>query len=286
MGFIRGFLLVIVAVLLFVSFLSLNLFWSLSSSLTYDNVQQESVSIIEDVLYDNVDINKHIGEIYPVIQLYCQNNSDYVFSYEGYAFDIPCNVAMQGPEAIIEESTKDLIHGIYYADYDCDFIDCFEDIGFKLDGTYSLFLISEKAHDYWTSKLYLFILISLILSVLVFFLVEKKTNMPILAGSLLIVSSLPFIKLDSFLNLFSDKIFVKLLNIFFSQTYCVSIQLLIMGIVLLSLGIIMKFFKVGFFISNLISKIRGKDNIKKEDLIIKKEKTKIPEKNVKKGKKK
>ncbi len=289
MGLIRGFLLVIVAVLLFVSFLSVSLFWSLSSSLTYDNVQNELTITSGEILEDNLNIENHLQIISPAIQLYCQNNSDYVFSHGGYIISVPCQIALQGEDAIIEESTRDIIYGIYYSDYDCDFIDCFNKMDFKMNGTNSLFLISEKAHDYWTDKLYMFLAISLILSVLLFFLVEKKTNMPILAGSLLIASSLPFIKFDSFLNLFSDKMFVKLLNIFFSQTYCVSIKILIIGIILLSIGILLKFFKIGFFISNLISKCKGKDNIKKQDLFVKKEKTQkiqMPEKNVKKGKKK
>jgi hypothetical protein len=95
-----------------------------------------------------------------------------------------------------------------------------------------------------------------------FFLVEKKTNAFILSGSLLIVSAVPFIKLDYLLSLFSNKVIFKFLGVFFSQAYYVSIKTLIVGIGLLVLGIVLDIFKVGFFISNLISKIKGEKESK------------------------
>ena len=48
MGVIRGFFLVIAAVLLFLSLISMTFFWTLSSSLSYDNVQKEASAIVTD----------------------------------------------------------------------------------------------------------------------------------------------------------------------------------------------------------------------------------------------
>ena len=266
MGVIRGILLVLVAVILFLSLFLVNLLWTLSLSLNYDNIQRESVLIAKYFL-NETNISTEIQAVYPLIQLYCQNNSDYVFVVENFTLDIPCGVALRGGDAIIEEGIKDVIHQIYYTKYDCEFLDCMK------NSAVPLFLVSEKANQFWYGKFYLFLIISLILFGLVFLLVEKKSNMPILVGSLLIVSSLPFIKLDVLLGLFSDKTLFRVLNIFFSQSYFIAIKALIAGIILIVMGVIFKIFKVGFFISNLISKLKGKEKKEespKEDKVSKK----------------
>lgn len=251
------------------------LFWTLSQSLSYNNVEKQSVVLIKDILKENTDLTKEIHEIYPLMQSYCQNNSNYIFSFEGNTLDIPCETALQGEDVIIEESIKDMVHEIYYTEYECSFVDCFKKT--SLSGFTPVFLISEKSYNWWNTLFYFSLIISFVLSVLIFFLVNKKTNMPILAGSLLIISSLPFIKLDSLLGLFSNKTFVKFLSIFFSEAYTVSFKILIAGIILLAVGIILKIFKVGFFISNLISKFE-----KKPVRIREKQKIQIPKKPIKK----
>ncbi len=260
MGFIRGFLFVIVCGLLFLSILCTTLLWTLSRSLEYDTLQEESVLIIKDFIKDNnKNMTEHVDEIFPSIQSYCQNHSEYVFSYQGNTVDIPCETALQGTDAIIEESMRDSIKEFYYAEYNCNFLDCMK------ESRIPVVLISEKAYNYWTQKAYLFLTISLVLSILLFFLAEKKTNVPILLGSFLIVASLPFIKLDSLLALYSGKNpLIQFLMIFFSQSYIVSLRVLIMGVFFLIVGIMLKIFKVTFFISNLISKIRGKPKVPKE----------------------
>ncbi len=258
MGVIRGFFLVIATVLLFLSLISMTLFWTLGSSLSYNNVEKQSVIIIKDFLQDT-NVTDHIQKVYPIIQLYCQNYSNYVFSLEGYTVDIPCDVALQGDDAVIEEGIKDMVHEIYYTEYDCDFLNCFNEMYIDSKGKVTpFFLISEKAYDFWNNKFHISLIASLVLLALVFLLIEKKTTMPLLIGSLLIISSLPFIKLDVLLSLFSDKTSVKLLSIFFSQAYFIAVKILIAGIILLAIGIILKIFKVGFSISDFISKIKEK----------------------------
>lgn len=251
MGAIRGILLVFVVVLLFLSVLSANLFWALTVSLNYDNVQEESTSIIKDFL-QGMNMTGIIKQNYPLIQFYCINHSEYTFNYQGYTLDIPCSVVAQGENAIVEEGIRDLIKGVYYTKYDCNFLDC--PSKFQLP----LFLISEKAHDFWKSNLYFALGISFVLLALLFLFIEKKTNLPILAGSLLVVSSLIFIKLDSLFSLFSNQVIFKFLKIFFSKSYFVSFRILIAGIVLVITGIVLKIFKVGFSISDFISKLKEK----------------------------
>jgi hypothetical protein len=249
MSAIRGVLLILVAVFLFLSFLSLNLLWTLSASLNYDTLQRESTIIVNDFLQET-NITNIIHQNYHLIQFYCQNYSNYVFNYQGHTFDIPCSIALQGENAIIEEGVKDAIHDVYYEEYNCNFFDCFK------KSPIPLFLISKKAYDFWVEKFYFCLITSFILFILVFLLVEKKTNAFILSGSLLIISAIPFIKLDYLYSLFSNKMIFKFLEIFFSQAFQVSIKTLLIGAGLLIFGIVIDIFKVGFFISDFISKIR------------------------------
>ncbi len=275
MGAIRGFFLVIVTVLLLLSLLCVNLFLTLTLSLDYDSIQKESTVIIKNVLREN-NLTNQIQELLPVIQSYCQNNSDYVFSQGGYTFDIPCSVALQGEDKIVDEGVKYLVHEVYYTGYNCNFLDCIQ------KSEVPLFLISEKAYDYWKSKLYLSLIISFILATLILFLVEKKTNMLLIVGSLMVVSSLPFFKLESLFSLFSNKILLQFLQSLFSKAYFISLRVLIAGIILLILGIAFKLFKVGFFVSDFISKINKKQEVVKEQP----QKYKITKQNVKKPKSK
>jgi hypothetical protein len=199
-----------------------------------------------------------VEKIYPAIQIYCKTNSNYLFTLTNYTFNISCDTALQGTNAIIEEGTKDFIHQIYYTNYNCSFLDCFK------NSEIPLFLVSEKAYSFWMDNLYLFSAISFILFVGLFLLVKKKANAFIILGALFIIPSILLIKIDSLFSLFSNETISKFLNIFFSQSFNIALKTLVIGIVLLILGIIFKIFKIGFFISDLISKITKKQESKKE----------------------
>jgi hypothetical protein len=250
MGMIRGFFVVILSVLLFLSLFSVTLFGVLSSSLSYNHLSAQSIILIRGLLETN-GMTDSIASSYPVLQNYCQTsgNSDYVFSAQEYTIDIPCDKVFEGTDAVLNESIKSVFHNIYYAKYECDFLDCF-----KISQV-PLFLLSEKAYTFCNNYLYVSLALSFILSVLVFIFIEKKTNIFILVGSLLIIPSVLFIKLDALLSLFADKSIFKILLIFFSESFSVSLGLLITGIILVLIGIILKIFKLGFKIEEFISKI-------------------------------
>jgi len=254
MGIIKGVLLVLVSVTLFLSLFCTALFLTLSSSLIYENVQEESVTVLGDLL-GTTELTGAVTAIIPTMQLYCQNNtnSSYVFSEAGYTMSIPCSSVSQGEDAIINEMIKNLVDVVYYTNYDdCNFWDCGGDSGLPM------FLVSKKAHDYWDSKFYLLLGISLILILASFFLIGKKTTTPILVGILSVIVSIPFLNLTSLFSLFLDPTIAQLLNIFFSQSFNVSLNFLIIGIILILAGIVFKIFKIGFFISNIFSKFQTK----------------------------
>jgi hypothetical protein len=256
MGAIKKILLVIVTFLLFLSFVSAILFLVLSSSLTYENVQNRSVSIVHDVLQKNFNITSIVAKNYIFIQMYCQNHNNYVFTAENYTFDIPCNVSLNGQEAIIDQGVKEIIHQIYYKDYNCKFFDCFKEKGIPV------FLISDMSRTSFSNFFFWTFLVSLILLACTFFLVEKKTSFPILSGTVLIIAASPFLKIGSWVNILSNSISLQFLQIFFSQSRNVSILFLIIGGLLLLLGIIFKIFKLGILISEKISNLK-KDVSKK-----------------------
>jgi hypothetical protein len=263
MGVIRNVLLVLVTVLLFLSFFSSVLFLVLSSSLTYNNVQNQSVSIIHSFLQSSFNITSVVAQNYPFIQMYCQNHDSYIFSAQNYTFNIPCNVSLKGQEAIIDEGIREVVNQIYYKDYGCNFFDCFK------QAKIPVFLISEMSRNFFLNLFFLSLGVSLLLLALAFFFIEKKTSLPILSGSVLIIASLPFMKIGNLVNFLSDKIYFQFIKIFFSESRNISIIFLIIGGTLLVFGVLLKIFKMGFSISEWISKLKkksdGKEESQKED---------------------
>lgn len=261
MGIIRGGLLVLTSVLLLISFLAGNIFLTMDLSLDYDNIQPEIVSIVMDIFKSETNLNQVVVDKFPFMETYCESHSEFVFNEQGYTFAIPCSVISQNFDAIVEQAANSLAKDIYYREYTCEFWKCFEEM--KLP----FFVISKKAKDYWHNKFYLSLTISAILIILIFFLVEYKTNWPILVGSLLTISALPFMKLTWLLSLISNELFMKFFASFFTKSYDVFLIALTIGIIVLIIGIILKFFKIGFKVSNLLSKSKEKSkNISKEDV--------------------
>lgn len=255
MGFFRSGLLVILSILLLLSLLAGNLFLTMTLSLKYENVQPELVSAVENMAVGEFNLTEQLGENYETMQSYCENNSEYIFSYEGQTIVVSCDIILQGPEAVINQGIEDAVEDIYYQEYYCSFWDCLEQN--------PLFLISEKARDYWKSKFYLALIVSVVLIALAFFLVEHKQNFPIVIGGLFIVSALPFMKLRVFFS-FLDETYLQFLTIFISKANIVFLGGIILGFVLLGAGIVLHFVNLGDFIAEKIDKGRGKKKEKKK----------------------
>ncbi len=264
MGAIKGIFLVIVSVLLFLSLFATIIFGILSASINYDNVQNKSISIVHDFLQKNGNITSVISQNYPLVKAYCQNNSEYVFSAEGYVFNISCSNVLDGQNKFIDEGIKSLIYRVYYAEYNCNFLDCFK------SDEIPVFLISEKMHNSLLQKFRILIALSFVLFILLFLLVQKRPNSFILLGIFFVIPSILFIKMDIFLNSFSNKVVMQFLELFLSQSFSIALKVLIAGIIFIVLGITFKIFNLGFFISNLISKIKSEQIGKQKPTISKK----------------
>ncbi len=249
MGFIRGSAFVILSVLLFISLLVLNSILVVSYSLDYKNIQSELVPVVKQMVEDQINITDLVdNHQYPLMQKFCANSSaEYNFSAGNYSFTIPCPVISNGTAAVIGYGVDKVVYDSYYADYNCSFFDCFK------QNTLPLFLVSKQSFDYWQNKVYFIALASLILAALMFLFIEKKSNLPIVAGSIVVLTALPFMKLEIFFSSMPGD-YLKFLAIVFNQSYKVFIIMMAVGIVLIAAGIIMKVFGMGFEISEFFSR--------------------------------
>jgi len=258
MGFIRGGLLVVVSIMLFLSFLVGNVFLTLNLSLDYETIKPELVSVVKDLVADKIGLIGEIENDFGIMGSYCENNSEFVFNEQGYTFVIPCDIISNGSEAILDYGINSLVDEIYYKDYDCGVLDCLKET------ETAFFLVSKEAKDYWNSKFYFLVMVSLILIALMFFLVEQKTNLPIITGSLLTISALPFMKLDWILSFISNNSFLQIFAVFFTKAHTVFLISFILGLVLLGAGIGLKLLKFGTGKDKKVSQKEVKEIVKEE----------------------
>lgn len=252
MGFIRGSLFVIVSVLLFLSFLGLGFFYMVSMSLEYDVVKEELVTNADGVMRQ-MGVYDDFADSFSAMSEYCSVNGDiFSFRYQGNVFEIPCEVVLQGSDAVFYYSLEDFVMDSYYDDYDCSLFDCWEET--KSPN----FLISEKTKDYAWNKVYFLIFVSLILVGLMFVLIEKRSNLPFVVGGLLVFVSLIFMKIDSMLLFIEDKIILSFLSIFLTESYNVFLRFMFFGVLILIIGFVWKFFIIGFKVNRLVSWIKKK----------------------------
>lgn len=253
MGMIRGLLLILVSTLFFLAVFSSFLTFTLASSLKYDNVKVELTSLIKNFAEGQSGLNEKLNEILPMMKTYCNTSSEYVFSFGNYTITIPCEIISRGSSAIINYSSEEVIKQIYYKDYNCSFLDCFN----KQQGL-PLFLISETTRVFLINKFYILLASSIALFILIFLLVKKKSNAGILSGISIIFAVLPLKILSGLLpNLFKNLgDFSGIFNVFFSTANFVFVRGIILGSLLILLGIIFKIFGIEMKIYDFISKFK------------------------------
>ena len=261
MGVIKRGLIFFVGILLLVSLLFGNLFLTFAISTNYENIKSEATPAIRAAILGDGKLGKQIEYSINNSTLQCKNNS--VVNFSDLDLDIkteiPCEVLKQGKEQVVNYTTDKIIEDIYYRDYECSFTDCFKKEG-------AIFLVSEHAKNYWMGKFYLFLTISILIILGAFFLFEEKSNYLLFTGSMCIVSSLPLIKLDWIMNIFIGTIassmnlasslkltnnssLVGLFSIFFSESVRVFWIFFILGLGIIVVGLIFKFwnFEEGIF---------------------------------------
>ena len=271
MGFLRGALVSVIAVVLLISLFVMNATLTLTWSLEYETLKPVIKDIVGDVAQEEFGLEEYLDEATVLMQEYCKNETEFVFSQDGRTFVIPCEEINQGSDAIIDYGVDSLVEGVYYTEYDCEFWQCV-----KTTDNY-LVLISEKAHDYWQSKFLIFLLISIALFILMFIVANKKSNAFILAGFLTILSSLPFMKLTWIARFVPESLKPIFLS-FFARSHNVFIIMGIIGLFLFGLGVAFHFLRWGLKITSLFRKHAEEqedeeNDVSKEDVksIVKKE---------------
>jgi len=257
MGFIRGALVTIITILLFISLFSAAGFLTVSMSLDYNVIKPEVHRIVSDIILNQTDMDEQIDEAMAGMQFYCQNNTVFVQNVEGYTLELPCEVINQGSEAVIIYAIDDMVEKNYYKEYDCEFRECFS------QEENMFFVFSKHSQNYWNYWFYISLIISIILGVLLFFCMESKTSFPFLLGILLIVVSAPFLGMGKLLGLLIGWEYVEIFSAFFTQAYSVFLIFLVLGVISIGIGIIMKFLSVGRFFAKIFKK---DDKLTKKDL--------------------
>ena len=269
MGFVRGALVVIVCVLLFVSLLATGFFITVSSSLTYDNVQPKISSIATEIIQNEIGEAIMVDRLTLYLDEYCDTNSEIIQEFEGYTFVFPCDIVAGGSESIISYSVNYLVEDFYYKEYTCKFWSCLgeEDV--------PLFLVSEYAKNYWRAWFFKAFLLSLILAAGLVLLSKRKSRGFVLTGAVVIVASivvLQFSKIGAFVTKLvlspisgalsgetSQVVLADIVGIFFSSSNTIFVWMFVIALILIACGILLKLFKVGFKISAFFRRIESQD---------------------------
>lgn len=286
MGIIRGGLVFVICVLLFFSFLAMDLSYTLNSSLSYNHVQGDLTVLVKNITssqagnllsnqlnISNPNLNEIIQQHSAEIETFCADYPNYSFDFQGYNVTLPCNQINQGKnvtaDTLINQSVKSFVHEVYYKNYNCSFWSCFG------NNKFPFFLVSQQAQSYWKGKFYTLLLISLALIASMFFVLEKKLNLPIVTGGVLVLASLPLVKLGALLSEFLGYPFILLFNIFFSQSQRVFWTSIIIGILLVAVGVTLRVVNSGTvkWISSKADEIAAKGKTKKKDETVKVDKT-------------
>ncbi len=226
MGIIRGGLLFFAGILFLISLLVGNILLTMILSLSYENVKIE----FADVVKKNVDVN--FNQNFLKMQTDCQNRSEYILNlnvYDQSSISVPCSVVSQGQDSVINYVVEDILNESYYKKYDCKLFDC------PSEKSAPFVYVSEHAKDYWKNWLYYSLFASLILIILIFLLIENKGGMFIDVGGLIIFSSLPLLFLNWIVSNFNFA------DILFSKAKIVFWMVFIIGLILVSVGIALKF---------------------------------------------
>ncbi len=258
MGLIRGGLLTLAVILLFVSLFAMNTFWTISSSLEYEVIKPELVSVVNDIIRNQTSVASEMDEAVDEMRVICLEDVEVVRTFGDEEYSFPCEVLSQGSEAVITYAVSSLVEKKYYQEYDCYFWEC--------SYTPPYHLVSAKAQDYWNGWFYWSLILSLVFAAMIFFLVENKHNFPLVLGGVIIISALPFAKVSWLLSLLGHWDFLHFFVLFFSKAYNVFLIMLVAGIISLGIGIVLKFLGIGQFLVGLLGKDKsGEISVDEED---------------------
>lgn len=245
MGFIRGTLFIIVSILLFFSLIGTGIFYMVNLSLEPEIVQSHLVNSTNKAVRE-IGVYDNFVESFEMIQSECDKIGFYEFNIDYEILNVDCENLSSDVDEAYYNNLGNFVMNSYYNDYNCSIWDCLKETGSPS------FLISKKTKDYAYGKFYFFLLVSLALIGAMFFLVEKKSSFPIIVGGFLSVVSFIFLKIDSFVPTFEDKLVLSFVSIFLTRAYGVFAKFIFFGILFILIGLIWKFAIFGFKVKKVI----------------------------------
>lgn len=268
MKILRGGLLVLLSIFLFLIIILSSIFYTFSASLSYDSLEKEVVPIVMNLSGGidgliGVDIFDNMDQASDKLKEFCDENPglpEYSFVFEGKTFILSCDIVEDYEEnknKAMEESIKKILTDIYYSEYDCGFWDCFKETKSPF------FLFSEKAKNYWSQKFTQSLIVLFVIVCLIFLFLENKRNVFFVGGSVIVISSLALFKIEGLVGSFVGKDYLFFLNIFFNGMPKISSILLFVGIFFVVFGFIFKLF-FGEFLKRKFSKKQISKLVKKE----------------------
>ncbi len=242
MGALRTIGLIFVTILFFVGMMATGTLLVIVNSLDYDNVEADLNKVVKEVIleevaqFDEEDFNK--------MQEDCALKETYTLEADETEFDltVPCDIVEQGKDAVMDYYAESLTSQIYKQNYTCEFWDC---VG---EENNLFFLFSEESYDYWNSKFYLALGLTIFFFILIFLIAENKSNSFILAGIIMIISGLPLLLGKVIIGSFMGE-FLQFLTFIFSSAYWVAIKIFAFAVVVIVVGILWKVFHVGLWVS-------------------------------------
>lgn len=256
MGIIRSGLVFFVGVLLLSSLIIGNVLLTINLSLNYENVRGE----LADAVKKGVNVNFDIS----AMQMNCQNNLEYTMDsrlYDLGSVSVPCDIVAQGKNSVLDYVIGKYIEKKYYQEYNCNLFNC------PLENIIPFVYVSQHAKNYWNRWFYYSLFASLILAALMFLLIEKKKKIFFNVGTLMIISSLPLLVFNWLVSNFNFA------NILFSEAKIIFWIIFILGMILVTIGIGLNFWK---FNSEEKEEVSEKEIVEEKEIV--KEKIKIKKK--------
>ncbi|MFZ1970643.1 MAG: hypothetical protein WAU65_00475 [Candidatus Nanoarchaeia archaeon] len=261
---IKSFFIALSCILLFLSLLTAAISLDLSSSLKYENIQNQAANL-SPIINQQFNIIQQVDENLPLIKNYCNNNPDYVFSYEGYVLHFPCQDVNKDEITIITDTIENFISDSYYKTYNCSYWNCFNQYS-------PLFLISEKSDNYWQKIFYISLAVFIITTAILFILFKKKQNLPFIVGGFMVIASLPLLGISQILSHLQNVTLSSAASLLFSQSNYIFIRMIIIGVGILLIGIIIELFRAGFKIYDMFSKHEVPKSLSKDSNVKSKKK--------------
>ena len=259
MSFLKGAVIFLVSLVLFITLFFANVFLNLTWSLEHDTLKPNLIQFTNKFI-DKVGIGDGINTSLSSMELYCMTHTNYIFMQEDIGVEVPCSIIDTGAENSISYVIEYIIDKVYYDEYNCEFWNCVK------TSKIPFVLISEKAKFYWYDKFKLMIYIAFFAFALSFILLKKKSNAFINAGILTLAAAILFKQFDWVLKIFPDNSLFEFLDIFLAKSLNILIIMCIIGTLLLIIGILFRFFNIGTRISNIFRRRGEKKEISDESI--------------------